>query len=246
MFEQTMLCNANAGRRAWTAGLGFAGETALVAFVALAPMIWPEVLPKPQALLMLLTPPAPMPPPTEVIVKPRATHAPITPIRFTMPAIIPTSLAKVADDPPTVAGAVPGFVQAAGDPNGLIAGILNAAPATPTRPAAVKPPEPQPKSDATEPRRIRTSSIELARVIRRVEPVYPPIARLAHVSGTVELTGVIGTDGRIRELKALSGNPLLVKAAIEAVSQWIYAPPILNGERVEVIAPITVNFRLDR
>jgi outer membrane biosynthesis protein TonB len=72
------------------------------------------------------------------------------------------------------------------------------------------------------------------------------VAKLAHVSGTVELTGVIATDGHIRELKALSGNPLLVKAAIEAVSQWIYAPPVLNGERVEVIAPITVNFRLDR
>jgi protein TonB len=246
MFEQTMLSNANAGRRAWTAGLGFAGEAALVAFVALIPMIWPEVLPKPQALPMPLTPPAPVPPPTEVMVKPRATHAPIERALIIMPTRMPTLPAKVADDPPTVAGAVPGFVQAAGDPNGLIAGILNAAPATPARPAAAKPPEPQPKSDATEPRRIRTSSIELARVIRRVEPVYPLVAKLAHVSGTVELTGVIGTDGHIRELKALSGNPLLVKAAIDAVSLWIYAPPVLNGERVEVIAPITVNFRLDR
>ncbi len=72
------------------------------------------------------------------------------------------------------------------------------------------------------------------------------MAKLARISGTVELTAVVGTDGHIRELKALSGNPLLVQAAMDAVSQWIYAPPILNGERVEVIAPITVNFRLDR
>jgi protein TonB len=246
MFEQATLSSANAGRRAWTTGLGFAGEAALVAFIALAPTIWPKALPKPQALLMPLTPPAPVPPPTDVVVKPHATRAPVTPIRFTMPTIVPASIAMAVDEPPAVIGSVPGAGQAAGEPNGLIAGILNAAAATPTRPAAVKPPEPKPKSDATEPRRIRTSSIELARVIHRVEPVYPPVAKLAHVSGTVELTGVIGTDGRIRELKALSGNPLLVKAAIDAVSQWIYAPPILNGERVEVIAPITVNFRLDR
>jgi protein TonB len=246
MFEQTMLSNANAGRRAWTTGLGFAGEAAFVALIALAPIIWPQVLPKPQALLMVLTPPAPVPPPTDVVVKPRATRAPIKPIRFTMPTSIPTSIAMVADNPPAVIGAVPGFVQAAGDPNGLIEGILTTTTAVARPPVTVKQPDPRPKPDATEPRRVRTSSIELARVIHRVEPTYPPVARMAHVSGTVELTGVIGTDGRIRELKALSGNPLLVRAAIDAVSQWIYAPPILNGERVEVIAPITVNFRLDR
>jgi periplasmic protein TonB len=250
MFEQATLSTANAGRRAWTTGLGFAGEAALVAFIALAPMIWPKVLPKPQALPMLLTPPAPVPPPTDVVVRPHATQAPVTPIRFTMPTIVPASPATVVDEPPAVPGSVPGAGQATGDPGPLLTGILNAPAAAPTQPLAVKPPESQPKADATErsteTRRIRTSSIELARVIHRVEPVYPPVAKLAHVSGTVELTGVIGTDGRIRELKALSGNPLLVKAAMDAVSQWIYAPPILNGERVEVIAPITVNFRLDR
>src|SRR5580700_5418904 len=103
MFEQATPSSANAGRRAWTTGLGFAGEAAFVAFIALAPIIWPEVLPKPQALLMLLTPPAPVPPPTDVVVKPRATHAPITPMRFTLPTHIPTSIANVAEEPPTVA-----------------------------------------------------------------------------------------------------------------------------------------------
>jgi periplasmic protein TonB len=244
MFEQATLSSFNAGRRAWTTGLGFAGEAALVAVIALVPVIWPKVLPKPQALLMLLTPPAPVPPPTDVVVKPRATRAPSERVLFTMPTSIPTSITRVVDDLPEVVGAVPGFVQAIGDPNGLIEGILNTSAAVARPAVSVKPPEPRPA--ATEPRRVRTSSIELARVIHRIEPVYPPVAKLAHVSGTVELTGVIGTDGRIRELKALSGNPLLVKAAIDAVSQWIYAPPVLNGERVEVIAPITVNFRLDR
>jgi protein TonB len=60
----------------------------------------------------------------------------------------------------------------------------------------------------------------------------------------VELQGVIGTDGRIHELKVLSGHPILIKAAADAVSQWIYAPTILNGQAVEVAAPITVTFKL--
>jgi protein TonB len=65
------------------------------------------------------------------------------------------------------------------------------------------------------------------------------------VSGTVELVGVIATGGRIRELKLLSGNPLLAPAALEAVRQWVYEPTLLNGEPVELIATISVIFRLN-
>jgi len=245
MFEQATLSNANASRRAWTTGLGFLGEAALVASIALVPVIWPEVLPKPQALLTLLTPPAPVPPPTGVAVKPRATHTiferPLLTIPTSMPPIIPSTIADLVDDAPAVAGSVPGIGRAAGDPNGWLTGILGASIA-----AAPPAPQPKPNTDSAVPKRIRSSSLELARLVHRVEPVYPPLAKLAHVSGTVELTAVIGIDGHVRELKALSGNPLLIRAALDAVSRWIYAPPILNGERVEAIAPVTVNFRLDQ
>jgi periplasmic protein TonB len=212
------------------------------------PIIWPEAMPKPQALLMLLTPPAPVPPPINVAVRPRAAHAPLTPARFTMPTDIPKTIANIVDDPPEVVGALLGAGHTAGDTTSLLTAILGASESTSRPPAVVSHPGPKPNTavEASVPKRIRTSSLELARLVHRVEPVYPPIAKLAHVSGTVELTAVVGTDGRIRELKALSGNPLLIRAAIDAVSQWIYAPPILNGERVEVIAPVTVNFRLDR
>jgi len=248
MFEQATLSNPNTSRRAWTTGLGFAGEAALVAFIALVPVIWPEVLPKPQALLMLLTPPAPVPPPSDVVVKPQATHTPIAAHPFTLPTRIPTTPAMIVDDPPEVIGAPPGPGNVFGGPTGLLSRILNTSVVTSRPSTTVKPPEPKPNTEASTapPRRIRISTMELARLVHRVEPVYPYIAKAAHVSGVVELTAVVGTDGRIRELKALSGNPLLVRAAIDAVSQWIYAPPVLNGERVEVIAPITVNFRLDR
>jgi protein TonB len=85
----------------------------------------------------------------------------------------------------------------------------------------------------------------MAQLLHRVEPVYPPLARQTRISGTVELTGVVGTNGRIRELRVVSGHPFLAAAALEAVRQWVYEPTLLNGEPVEVIAPITVNFRLN-
>ena len=64
------------------------------------------------------------------------------------------------------------------------------------------------------------------------------------MSGVVELAGVLGVDGRIHELRVLRGHPLLVNAAMEAVRQWVYEPTLLNGQPVEVSAPIIVNFIL--
>jgi protein TonB len=113
----------------------------------------------------------------------------------------------------------------------------------------VKPPEPvvssTPKTAATVVKPPRISAIELAHPIRRADPIYPPLARQARISGVVELQGVLGTDGRIHELKVLRGHPMLVKAAVDAVSQWTYAPTILNGQAVEVVAPIIVTFKLN-
>jgi protein TonB len=83
-----------------------------------------------------------------------------------------------------------------------------------------------------------------ARIVRKVVPVYPPVARQARISGTVQLIGMIAKDGTIRNLQVVSGNPLLVKAALDAVRQWVYRPTLLNGEPVEVIAPIDVIFTL--
>ena len=83
-----------------------------------------------------------------------------------------------------------------------------------------------------------------AKIVRKVIPAYPPLARQARVSGTVQLLGVIGKDGTVQQLQVISGHPLLVSAAVEAVKQWLYRPTLLNGEPVEVVAPIDVNFTL--
>jgi protein TonB len=60
----------------------------------------------------------------------------------------------------------------------------------------------------------------------------------------VEFEAVIGKDGTIEDLKLLRGHPLLVKAALDAVRRWRYQPTLLNGEPIEVVTEITVNFKL--
>jgi protein TonB len=60
----------------------------------------------------------------------------------------------------------------------------------------------------------------------------------------VKLTAVIGKDGSIQELQVVSGHPLLVPAALQAVKQWQYNPTLLNGQAVEVVTQIDVNFTL--
>ena len=74
--------------------------------------------------------------------------------------------------------------------------------------------------------------------------MYPALARSARVQGTVHLLGVVSKDGTIQKLQVLGGHPLLVAAAVDAVKQWVYRPTLLNGEPVEVIAPIDVIFTL--
>ena len=81
-------------------------------------------------------------------------------------------------------------------------------------------------------------------IIYRVQPLYPPIARQARVQGTVELRAIISRAGTIENLVVVSGHPMLVKSAIEAVRQWRYHPYLLNNEPAEVETEITVNFVL--
>ena len=83
-----------------------------------------------------------------------------------------------------------------------------------------------------------------SRIIQRVPPVYPANAKTAGVQGAVELTILIGTDGKVQNAAILSGPPLLTKAALDAVSQWVYQPYMLNGQPVTVNSTVTVNFAL--
>ena len=81
-----------------------------------------------------------------------------------------------------------------------------------------------------------------AKLIKQVLPSYPSLARQTRVSGSLHLLGIIAKDGHVQNLRVIDGHPLLRQTALDAVSQWVYSPTFLNGQPVEVEAPIEVNF----
>jgi TonB family protein len=132
---------------------------------------------------------------------------------------------------------------------GIIGSVPTAAPPHPD--AASLPTSPQriPAVEGTSlpncPNCIRVGGdAQQAKLVRQPNPAYPPLAKQARVEGTVKLDAVIARDGTIQNLKVVSGHPLLVPAALEAVKQWVYQPTIVNGEAVEVVTQINVNFAL--
>jgi protein TonB len=80
--------------------------------------------------------------------------------------------------------------------------------------------------------------------VKRVNPVYPPIAQSARVQGVVIIEATIGPDGSVKDAKILRSIPLLDQAALDAVKQWKFTPTLLNGVPVPVIMTVTVNFTL--
>ena len=105
-------------------------------------------------------------------------------------------------------------------------------------------PPPPPSTTQTNPRVIRMTQLDPALLIHRVEPVYPPLAKQTHREGRVELRAIIGTDGRIRSLQIVAGDPLFEQSAVEAVQQWRYKPTILNGQPIEIDTSIMVIYSM--
>jgi protein TonB len=89
-------------------------------------------------------------------------------------------------------------------------------------------------------------NVQAANLIKKITPVYPALAKSARVQGTVRFQAIIGKDGTIQNLQLVSGHPMLVQNATDAVKQWVYKPTLLNGEPVEVITQIDVNFTLSQ
>ena len=83
-------------------------------------------------------------------------------------------------------------------------------------------------------------------LLEKVLPVYPAIAKAAHVEGVVVLQAMISGSGTIENLRVISGHPMLQRAAIDAVSNWRYRPYLLNGQPVEVETTVNVIFRLSQ
>jgi protein TonB len=107
---------------------------------------------------------------------------------------------------------------------------------------APPPPEPKPSQP---PRQVRIGGhVQAANLIKRVAPIYPALAKTAHVEGTVQFTAAIGKDGRVKNVQYVSGPQILVQAGKEAVRQWVYKPMLLDGQPTEVVTEIDVVFTL--
>jgi len=106
----------------------------------------------------------------------------------------------------------------------------------PARLAPLSPPPPQ--------QILVETNLQAANLIKKVVPVYPGLAKSAGIQGIVKFTAVIGKDGKIQNLKVISGPTPLVEAASDAVKRWVYRPTLLNGQPVEVITQINVNFTI--
>ena len=83
-------------------------------------------------------------------------------------------------------------------------------------------------------------------VIRQVKPVYPHTALITHTEGIAVLRAIVEKDGTVQDLRVISGSPLLVSSAVDAVRQWQFKPYFLNGLPIEVETQVTVNFVINR
>lgn len=91
-----------------------------------------------------------------------------------------------------------------------------------------------------------SGSEQRKKLVKVVKPVYPPEAKAKGIQGTVKLEATIGTDGAVKDLKVLGGPEELVPPSLEAVKQWMYEPTLMNGQAVEVITEIDVNYTLKK
>ncbi|HSR07634.1 MAG TPA: energy transducer TonB, partial [Bryobacteraceae bacterium] len=219
------------------------------------PLLFVETLPERgliKALMLAPVPMAPPAPPPPMIAKaiPRAAVVArkFNPAVLVSPVVVPKEVAIISEAPAlqtdAVVGGVPGGipgVAVGGTGTGFLSGALPVA-------APPPPPPPVPKVVAavpSGPKQITVGGdVEAAMLLHQVRPVYPAMARSARITGTVRMKAVIGTDGTIKNLTAISGHPMLVDAAMNAVRQWVYKPTVLDGVLMEVNTEIVVHFNL--
>jgi periplasmic protein TonB len=252
MFEQTFVEGKT--KTTWTVMTAFIAQIVFLSIAVILPMIYFDVLPKTQLTSFLVAPPPPPPPPPPPAAAPAAVKiVKVIPRQFDAgrlmaPKSVPKEIATIREEelPPAtsgvggVVGGISGGV-AGGAPGGVLGGIIGSVP------SALPPPPPPPVKVDTKPKRITIGgNVQQAKLVRQPKPVYPPLAKQARISGVVHLAAIISKDGTIQDLKVISGHPLLIPSALEAVKQWVYQPTLLNGEPVEVSTQIDVNFTLSQ
>ena len=168
-------------------------------------------------------------PPSPKTPKPTAYALPAP--KVSAPAVVKNDTKSPAKTPVSTAEpAMPAPAAAANSADSAIAKLASAPPAN----------QPKPISAPVHVSQVISAGL----LLRRVQPVYPPLAKQLKVEGPVQLQANIGKDGSVISVKLLSGDAMLTHSAMEAVRQWRYKPYSVNGEQVEMQTQVTVNFRL--
>jgi len=240
MFNQILIDGAQKTAKPYTVVLSLLLQISAICALILIPLVYTGTLPSAQlkSLLMAAPPPRSAPPaPARTDIQPKAATRQFDARSLIAPRVIPKQVNPIQDAAPTSdTGVVGSTIEPGTADSPAISSLLFG-----VQGVALSPPPP-PKRSAG-PLRIG-GVVARANLIHEVQPIYPPLAKSARVQGTVEFTATISKDGNIENLQLVHGHPLLVNAAKEAVLQWKYRPTLLNGQAVEVITNIVVNFTL--
>jgi periplasmic protein TonB len=237
MFEDSLVeSSGKIKTKGWTKLVSLVLQVAAIGVLVLIPLIYTEALPKQAMQAMLVAPPPPAAAPVKVV----KVQSEMDNGALRTPTKIPDKIKMVKEEeaPPQaassgvvggVAGGVPG-----GAMGGVIGGIVSGAASSVPKVTAAKPAGPARVS----------GGVMAGQKIAGPNPQYPAIAKQARIQGTVVLAATISKTGSIENLHVVSGPPMLVNAALEAVKQWRYKPYLLSGEPTEVETTINVNFSL--
>lgn len=197
-----------------------------------------------QTFLVAPPPPPPPPPAPEAVVKSKS--APrrmlLSGGKLMAPTAVPSKIVILKDEPPPpemgngITGGVPGGVPG-GQLGGVIGGVISDASRTNL---------PIPVPATVRPKARVGGRVRPPRVLSKPSPVYPPLAKQTRVEGIVSIDAVIDTEGNVVEMSVVSGHPLLISAALDAVKKWKYEPTYLNDQAIAVQLIVTVTFQLDR
>jgi len=234
-------------RQTWATLLSFMLECLVILGLILLPLYFTQELPKSQLLTFLVAPTPPPPPPPPAAAQAAKVMKQIQSDllsggQLRTPSRIPEKVQMIKEEeaPPPMpsAGGVVGGVPG-GIPGGQLGGVIGGIVSSTSSVAYI------PKLQPVVPQRVRISQgVTNGLLIHKVQPPYPPLAKSARIQGDVVLKAIIDKEGNIQDLQLVSGHPMLVPQAIEAVKQWRYRPYLLNGQPTEIETTITVIFTL--
>ena len=239
MFQQSLV-ESGRGARSKTTTLAFLLQFVAVSLVVIVPLLHITAPPQLRLISGALSFMAPPPPPAPVTVTTQAAHRGFSEVvgpTVLLPRVIPPHPASINDEnvaPPSPFASGNGVLWGTGTTTGHNVADLFAR----TEVNVVRPP-----IAPTHPLPVSTGVMQ-GFLVKRVQPAYPHLAQAARIGGMVVLSATISRDGTIENLHVISGHPMLVGAAVEAVRQWRYRPYLLNGQPVEVETQIMVNFTI--